>query len=115
MIFKIIDIRTGKKPSQRVINNIARKGGLIEHDIAGFFVGSDGGLILADECGHYTYVDTNRITAIVTDRVLTDYCKTRKFKLLTERYYRELTQRLYYLEEKIRLIEGDYELKDDVR
>lgn len=107
MIFKIIDIRTGKEPSQRVINNIARKGGLIEHDIAGFFVGSDGGLILADECGHYTYVNTNRITAMVTDKVLTDYCKTRKFKLLTERYYRELMEKLYYLGEKVKQLEDD--------
>lgn len=107
MIFEIIDRRTGKEPSQRVINNIARKGGLIEHDIAGFFVGSDGGLILADECGHYTYVNTNRITAIITDRVLTDYCKMRKFKLLTEKYYRELTEELYYLQEKVKQLEDD--------
>lgn len=107
MIFEIIDRRTGKEPSQRVINNIARKGGLIEHDIAGFFVGSDGGLILADECGHYTYVNTNRITAVITDKVLTDYCKMRKFKLLTERYYHELMEKLYYLGEKVKQLEDD--------
>lgn len=107
MIFEIIDRRTGKEPSQRVINNIARKGGLIEHDIAGFFVGSDGGLILADECGHYTYVNTNRITAIVTNKVLTDYCKMRKFKLLTEKYYRELIEELDYMKEKVEQLEDD--------
>lgn len=107
MIFEIIDRRTGKEPSQRVINNIARKGGLIEHDIAGFFVGSDGGLILADECGHYTYVNTNRITAIITDKVLMNYCKMRKFKLLTEKYYRELIEELCYLKEKVEQLEDD--------
>lgn len=107
MIFEIIDRRTGKEPSQRVINNIARKGGLIEHDIAGFFVGTDGGIILADECGHYTYVNTNRITAVITDKVLMDYCKMRKFKLLSESYYRTLMEKLFYLEEKVKQLEDD--------
>lgn len=107
MIFGIIDRRTGKEPSQRVINNIARKGGLIEHDIAGFFVGSNGGIILADECGHYTYVNTNRITAIITDKILMGYCKKRKFKLLSESYYRTLMEQLFYLEEKVKQLEDD--------
>lgn len=107
MIFEIIDRRTGKEPNQEVINSIARKGGLIEHDIAGFFVESDGGIILADECGHYTYVNTNRIMAKITDKALTDYCKIRKLKLLTESYYREIIGRLYYLEKKVRQLEDD--------
>jgi len=107
MIFQIIDRRTGKEPTNRVINNIAKKGNLITCDIEGFFVSEEGQIILADECGNFTYVDPNRITATITDKVLTDYCKIRKFKLLTEKYYRELMERLFYLEDKVKQLEDD--------
>lgn len=41
MMFKIIDRKTGKEPTERVIHNIAKKGGLMEMDIDGFYVGED--------------------------------------------------------------------------
>lgn len=39
MMFKIMDRKTGKEPTERVIRNIAKKGGLMEMDIDGFYVG----------------------------------------------------------------------------
>lgn len=60
MTFKVIDTKTGKEPTQRVIYNIAKKGGLMTMDIDQFFVGEDGSLVLADECGNMTYCDINR-------------------------------------------------------
>ena len=39
MTFKVIDTKTGKEPTERVIDNIARKGGLMIADIDQFFVG----------------------------------------------------------------------------
>ena len=60
MTFKFIDTKTGKEPTYRVIHNIAKKGGLMTMDIDQFFVGEDGSLVLADECGNITYCDTKR-------------------------------------------------------
>jgi hypothetical protein len=60
MTFKVIDIKTGKEPTSRVIDNIAKKGGLMIMDIDQFFVGEDGSLVLADDCGKMTYCDTKR-------------------------------------------------------
>ena len=60
MTFKVIDTKTGKEPTSRVIDNIARKGGLMTMDIDQFFVGEDGALVLADDCGKITYCDTKR-------------------------------------------------------
>jgi len=60
MTFKIIDTRTGKEPTDRVISNIARKGGLMEMDIDGFYVDEDGQIILVDDCGNCTWVDAKR-------------------------------------------------------
>ena len=60
MTFKVIDKKTGKEPTMRVIRNIAYKGGLMEMDIDQFFVGEDGALVLADDCGNITYCDTRR-------------------------------------------------------
>lgn len=60
MTFKVIDTKTGKEPTDRVINNIAKKGGLMIMDIDQFFVGEDGSLVLADDCGNITYCDTER-------------------------------------------------------
>ena len=60
MTFKVIDTKTGKEPTIRVIDNIAKKGGLMTMDIDQFFVGEDGSLVLADECGNITYCDTKR-------------------------------------------------------
>ena len=64
MIFKVIDTRTGKEPTGRVIDNIARKGGLMVADIDQFYVGEDGSLVLADECGNITYCDAKRFKVV---------------------------------------------------
>ena len=65
MTFKVIDTKTGKEPTSRVINNIAKKGGLMIMDIDQFFVGEDGSLVLADDCGKVTYCDTKRFKVVV--------------------------------------------------
>ena len=67
MTFKVIDIKTGKEPTNRVITRIAKEGLLMEFDIDQFFVGEDGSLILADDCGNITYVDRNRFKVEVDD------------------------------------------------
>ena len=41
MTFQIIDKKTGKEPTQRVVDNIARKGHLLEFDIDQFAVCED--------------------------------------------------------------------------
>ena len=64
MTFKVIDTKTGKEPTDRVIYNIAKKGGLMTMDIDQFFVGEDGSLVLADDCGNITYCDTERFKAV---------------------------------------------------
>ena len=67
MTFKIIDKKTGTEPTGRVIHNIAKKGGLMEMDIDQFFVGEDGTIVLADDCGRMAYVDMNRFYVEVQD------------------------------------------------
>lgn len=64
MTFKVIDIKTGKEPTNRVIDNIAKKGGLMRMDIDQFFVGEDGSLVLADDCGNMTYCDRKRFKVV---------------------------------------------------
>ena len=67
MTFKVIDTKTGKEPTSRVIDNLAKKGGLLIFDIDQFFVGEDGSLILMDDCENVTYVDTKRFKVEVDD------------------------------------------------
>ena len=64
MTFNVIDAKTGKEPTDRVINNIAQKGGLMVADIDQFFVGEDGSLVLADDCGNITYCDMERFKVV---------------------------------------------------
>lgn len=64
MTFKVIDTLTGKEPTDRVINDIAKEGGLMIADIDQFFVGEDGSLVLADDCGNMTYCDTERFKVV---------------------------------------------------
>ena len=59
-MFYVIDKRTGKQATARVLDNIAKKNGLVRCDIDQFFVGEDGALVLADDCGNIAYVDTKR-------------------------------------------------------
>lgn len=65
MTFHVIDTKTGKEPTSRVIDNIAKKGGLMEMDIDQFYVGEDGSLVLADDCGNMTYCDTERFKVVI--------------------------------------------------
>ena len=65
MTFKVIDTLTGKEPTDRVINDIAKKGGLIIADIDQFFVGEDGQIVLVDDCGNITYCDMERFKVVV--------------------------------------------------
>ena len=67
MTFKVIDTKTGKEPTDKVITRLAKEGLLMEFDIDQFFVGEDGSLILADECGNITYVDSDRFKVEVDD------------------------------------------------
>ena len=64
MTFHVIDTKTGKEPTSRVIDNIAKKGGLMRMDIDQFFVGEDGSLVLVDDCGRMTYCDTKRFKVV---------------------------------------------------
>lgn len=59
-LFKIIDTKTGKEPTDRVITAQARLGNLIPCDIDGFYVGEDGQIILVDDCGNCTWLDMSR-------------------------------------------------------
>lgn len=63
MTFKVLDTKTGKEPTDRVLTDIARKGGLMEVDIDGFYIGEDGQIILVDDCGNCTWVDAERFKA----------------------------------------------------
>ena len=65
MTFKVIDRKTGKEPTHRVIQNIAKKQGLMEMDIDQFFLGEDGQLVLADDCGRVAYLDMERFKPII--------------------------------------------------
>lgn len=60
MTFRVIDTKTGKEPTDSVIYDIAVKGNLMLCDIDQFAVCEDGSIILFDDCGNYTYCDTNR-------------------------------------------------------
>ena len=66
MKFHVIDKVTGKEPD---IEKIVKEEGLWEDlmsfDIEDFFISSDGKtLILADECGNWDYVDTDRFQVV---------------------------------------------------
>ena len=60
MTFQIIDKKTGKEPTDRVITNIAKKQGLIAIRIDQFAIMEDGQIILLDDCGRAAYLDMNR-------------------------------------------------------
>ena len=60
MTFQIIDKKTGKEPTDRVITNIAKKQGLIAIRIDQFAIMEDGQIILLDDCGKAAYLDMNR-------------------------------------------------------
>ena len=53
---EIIDNTTGRPPSEKLINRIAKEYGLM--DIDQFAVTEDGHVVLIDDCGRCSYVDT---------------------------------------------------------
>lgn len=65
MKFKVIDKTTGKEPDLRAIAlNEEWAQWLVYCDIEGFFIGEDGSLILADECGHHVYCPDDRFEIV---------------------------------------------------
>ena len=60
MNFRVIDKKTGKEPTQRVVDNIAKKQNLMVMDIDQFAVCEDGQIILLDDCGRVAYCDMSR-------------------------------------------------------
>lgn len=56
--FEVIDITTGRPPSSELLERIAKEYGLMEMDIDQFAVTEDGHLLLVDDCGRCSYVDT---------------------------------------------------------
>ena len=59
--FKVMDITTGREVSAEKIDKIAKENGLADMDIDQFFIGEDGRLVLADDCGKIAYCDTKRL------------------------------------------------------
>ena len=86
MTFRIIDAKTGKEPTDRVITNIARGDRLIETHIDGFQVGEDGQIILVDDCGNCTWIDGKRFKAIpsAVDELLDESIKDAITEIQTE-------------------------------
>jgi hypothetical protein len=59
--FIVIDLETGKEPDMmNIALNEEWARGLIYTDMEGFYIGEDGTLILADECGNYAYCPADR-------------------------------------------------------
>ena len=58
MMIEIIDNTTGRPPSAKLIERIAKEYGLMEMDIDQFAVTEDCHLVLLDDCGRFSYVDT---------------------------------------------------------
>lgn len=52
MKFRVIDTSTGKEVSAEKIESIAKENGLMGMDIDQFYIGEDGQLVLADDCGN---------------------------------------------------------------
>ena len=47
---------------------IAKSGDIFFDDIDQFYVGEDGSIALADECGNITFVDSERFTVEIISR-----------------------------------------------
>ena len=59
--FKVIDTTTGREVSSEKIDKIAKENGLMVADIDQFFIGEDGQLALADDCGNIAYCDMDKL------------------------------------------------------
>ncbi|WP_279146692.1 MULTISPECIES: hypothetical protein [Clostridium] len=59
--FKVIDKKTGNVPDvRRIAHEEEWAQDLVFCDMEGFYLGEDGTLILADECGHFAYCPLDR-------------------------------------------------------
>jgi hypothetical protein len=59
--FNVIDLETGEEPDmENIALNEEWARGLMYCDMEGFYIGEDGTLILADECGNFAYCPDNR-------------------------------------------------------
>ena len=59
--FKVIDTETGREASADKIEKIAKESGLMETGIDQFFIGEDGRLVLADDCGNIAHCDAEKL------------------------------------------------------
>lgn len=72
MEFEIIDLTTGRYPDmEQIARNEEWAKGLIYSDMEGFFIGENGQLILADECGNFAFCPHDRFKVISRERVHT--------------------------------------------
>lgn len=61
MKFTVIDLKTGEYPDvERIALREEWAKGLIYCDIDGFYLGQDGELILADDCGNFAFCPIGR-------------------------------------------------------
>lgn len=67
-MFDIIDAKTGKYPNLERIALIEDWAKNLNYcDMGGFFLGEDGNLILADECGNWAYAPSDRFVVFQND------------------------------------------------
>lgn len=67
MTFKVIDKRTGREADADAVAEELDQAGQLTVVIPhknGWVVDEDGGLCIADACGHYQYVDRKRFEAV---------------------------------------------------
>jgi len=65
MTFCVIDKKTGRRAdTYKIALKEKWAQGLVYCDIDGFYIGEDGSLILADECGNYAYPPEDRFKIV---------------------------------------------------
>ncbi len=57
--FEVLN-NNGKPLTTDEIDKLAKEGGLFDMDIDQFYIGQDGSIILADDCGNMTYLDKDK-------------------------------------------------------
>lgn len=68
MKFKVIDNKTGKEADTwNIALHEEWAQGLVYCDMEGFLISEDGQLMLADECGHVVYCDSERFKVVFED------------------------------------------------
>ena len=64
-LFRVIDTRTGKEANpEEIALQEEWAQSLVWCDMDGFYIGEDGSLILADECGNFVFCDTERFKIV---------------------------------------------------